>query len=98
MRASTPGVELHLLAPRRSPLTELGCWTSVATGADWDEAVEEVGQATARVWRLYLAGSRLGFVQRRIELHQVLAVRTDEQGVSGMPLERMDFSRTRQTA
>ena len=63
--------------------------------AHWDEAVEEVGQATARVWRLYLAGSRLGFVQRRIELHQVLAVRTDEGGGSGMPLDRLDFSRPR---
>lgn len=61
----------------------------------WDEAVEEVGEATARVWRLYLAGSRLGFTQRRIELHQVLAVRTDEHGVSGMPLERQDWSRPR---
>jgi cyclopropane-fatty-acyl-phospholipid synthase len=63
--------------------------------AHWDEAVAEVGEATARVWRLYLAGSRLGFAQRRIELHQVLAVRTDEGGVSGMPLERLDFSRPR---
>ncbi len=65
--------------------------------AHWEEAVAEVGQPTARVWRLYLAGSRLGFTQRRIELHQVLAVRTDDRGVSGMPLERLDFSRPRQT-
>ncbi len=65
--------------------------------AHWDEAVAEVGQATARVWRLYLAGSRLGFTQRRIELHQVLAVRTDEAGASGMPLERLDFSRPRES-
>lgn len=64
--------------------------------AHWDEAVAEVGEATARVWRLYLAGSRLGFVQRRIELHQVLAVRTDVQGISGMPLARLDFSRPHQ--
>ena len=73
--------------------------TCAAWGANldehWDEAVSEVGQGTARVWRLYLAGSRLGFVQRRIELHQVLSVRTDEQGVSGMPLRRLDFARTR---
>jgi cyclopropane-fatty-acyl-phospholipid synthase len=61
--------------------------------AHWDEAVAEVGQPTARVWRLYLAGSRLGFVQRRIELHQVLAVRTDERGQSGMPLPRLEFGR-----
>jgi cyclopropane-fatty-acyl-phospholipid synthase len=61
--------------------------------AHWDEAVSEVGEATARVWRLYLAGSRLGFTQRRIELHQVLSVRTDSDGASGMPLERLDFGR-----
>jgi cyclopropane-fatty-acyl-phospholipid synthase len=60
--------------------------------AHWDEAVREVGEGRARVWRLYLAGSRLGFTQRRIELHQVLAVRT-EDGLSGMPLPRLDFSR-----
>jgi cyclopropane-fatty-acyl-phospholipid synthase len=66
--------------------------------AHWDEAVDEVGEPTARVWRLYLAGSRLGFTQRRIELHQVLSVRTDDQGVSGMPVERLEFSRTRAVA
>lgn len=59
--------------------------------AHWDEAVREVGEGKARVWRLWLAASRLGFVQRRLELHQVLAVRTDK-GVSGMPLERLTFS------
>jgi cyclopropane-fatty-acyl-phospholipid synthase len=58
--------------------------------AHWDEAVAEVGEGRARVWRLYLAASRLGFTQHRIELHQVLAVRT-EGGVSGMPLERLVF-------
>jgi cyclopropane-fatty-acyl-phospholipid synthase len=60
--------------------------------AHWDEAVAGVGERRARTWRLYLAASRLGFVHRRIELHQVLAVRT-EAGVSGLPLERLDFSR-----
>jgi cyclopropane-fatty-acyl-phospholipid synthase len=59
----------------------------------WDDAVAEVGQGRARVWRLYLAASTLGFEQRRIELHQVLAVRT-ENGDAGMPL-RPDFSRRR---
>jgi cyclopropane-fatty-acyl-phospholipid synthase len=52
----------------------------------WDEAVAEVGQATARVWRLYMAGSRLGFERNRIQLHQVLGVRLGENGRSGMPL------------
>jgi cyclopropane-fatty-acyl-phospholipid synthase len=60
----------------------------------WDEAVAEVGVGIARVWKLYLAASRLGFSERRIELHQVLAVKT-EDGRSGMPLERLEFPRSR---
>jgi cyclopropane-fatty-acyl-phospholipid synthase len=71
--------------------------TCAAWGANlddhWDEAVAEVGEGTARVWKLYLAASRLGFTQRRIELHQVLAVKTEGGGASGMPLERLEFPR-----
>ena len=52
----------------------------------WDQAVAEVGIGRARVWAMYMAGSRLGFERRTIELHQVLGVRTDTAGVSGMPL------------
>ena len=54
--------------------------------AHWSEAVREVGQGTARVWRLYMAGSRLGFDRNHIELHQVLGVRLAPDGTSGMPL------------
>jgi cyclopropane-fatty-acyl-phospholipid synthase len=54
--------------------------------AHWDESVREVGEGRARVWRLYMAGSRLGFDRDQIELHQVLGVRTAEDGSSGMPL------------
>lgn len=53
--------------------------------AHWDEAQDEVGIGTARVWALYLAGSRLAFERNEIQLHQVLAVRTTD-GDSGMPL------------
>jgi cyclopropane-fatty-acyl-phospholipid synthase len=52
----------------------------------WDEAVAEVGEGTARVWRLYMAGSRLGFDLNWIQLHQVLGVKLHEDGSSGMPL------------
>jgi cyclopropane fatty-acyl-phospholipid synthase-like methyltransferase len=62
--------------------------------AHWDEAVEEVGQGTARVWRLYMAGSRLGFDTNHIELHQVLGVRLHPDGTSGMPL-RPDWEAAR---
>ena len=46
----------------------------------WDEAVAEVGLGTAKVWGLYMAGSRLGFERDVVQLHQVLAVRTDGRG------------------
>ena len=53
--------------------------------AHWEEAVEEVGEARARVWRLYLAASRLGFDRNNIQLHQVLGVKLDGTR-SHMPL------------
>ena len=52
----------------------------------WDEAVTEVGVGTARVWGLYMASSRLAFERNEIQLHQVLATRTDDEGRSGFPL------------
>ena len=52
----------------------------------WDEAVAEVGLRKARVWRLYLAASKWGFMRNRIQLHQILATRTSPTGDSGMPL------------
>lgn len=54
--------------------------------ANWDECIAEVGERTARVWGLYLAGSRAAFERGEIELHQVLATRNDERGRSGFPL------------
>ncbi|HJP78443.1 MAG TPA: cyclopropane-fatty-acyl-phospholipid synthase family protein [Pseudonocardiaceae bacterium] len=52
---------------------------------NWDAAVAEVGIGTARVWRLYMAASRVGFDRNQIQLHQMLGVKLD--GVrSGMSL------------
>jgi cyclopropane-fatty-acyl-phospholipid synthase len=52
----------------------------------WDACVAEVGEGTARVWGLYMAGSRLGFERNEIQLHHVLASKTDANGTSGYPL------------
>jgi cyclopropane-fatty-acyl-phospholipid synthase len=53
----------------------------------WDAAVEEVGEGTARLWGLYMAGCRLGFERNIIQLHQVLAVKLDDKGGNGgLPL------------
>jgi cyclopropane-fatty-acyl-phospholipid synthase len=54
--------------------------------ANWDEAVTEVGSGRARIWRLYMAGSALGFEAGRTSVHQVLAVHPGPGGGSGMPL------------
>ncbi|MBX7268762.1 class I SAM-dependent methyltransferase [Micromonospora sp. Llam7] len=52
----------------------------------WDSCVAEVGAATARVWGLYMAGSRLAFERNGIQLHQVVATRNDLEAASGYPL------------
>ncbi len=54
--------------------------------AHWDEAVAEVGEGTARVWRLYMAGSGLGFEQNVVQLHQILGVKLIDGTDAAMPL------------
>ncbi|MGW6871959.1 class I SAM-dependent methyltransferase [Streptomyces xanthophaeus] len=59
----------------------------------WRRTLEEhrsefedlVGEATVRVWRLYLAGSSLAFAERRMGVDQILAVRPAREGTSAMP-------------
>ncbi|MBF6178982.1 class I SAM-dependent methyltransferase [Nocardia otitidiscaviarum] len=42
---------------------------------NWDKAVAEVGEGTAKVWGLYMAGCQLGFERNVVQLHQVLGVK-----------------------
>jgi cyclopropane-fatty-acyl-phospholipid synthase len=53
---------------------------------NWDECVAQVGEGTARVWGLYMAGSRYGFESDEVQLHQVLAVKTHDDGAADFPL------------
>ena len=53
---------------------------------NWDACVAEVGEGRARVWGLYMAGSRLAFERNEIQLHHVLTVKTDRAGHDGYPL------------
>jgi cyclopropane-fatty-acyl-phospholipid synthase len=55
---------------------------------EWDRAVELSSPARARIWRLYIAGSALGFQANRIGVNQVLAVKPSAHGRSAMPLVR----------
>ncbi|GAA1996120.1 class I SAM-dependent methyltransferase [Microbacterium pumilum] len=53
----------------------------------WDDAVAEIGLPAAKVWGLYMAGSRLAFETGGIQLHQVLAVKPDDRSpAGGLPL------------
>jgi cyclopropane-fatty-acyl-phospholipid synthase len=56
----------------------------------WDEAVADAGLPIAKVWGLYMAGSRLGFELNNIQLHQILGTKDTPDGESGYPL-RHDF-------
>jgi cyclopropane-fatty-acyl-phospholipid synthase len=58
----------------------------------WDQVVAEVGPARARIWRLYMAGSALGFEAGHINVHQILAVPVGA-GASGLP-PRPDWDAT----
>ncbi|MDP9398614.1 MAG: cyclopropane-fatty-acyl-phospholipid synthase family protein, partial [Actinomycetota bacterium] len=57
----------------------------------WDEAVRLTSPARARVWRLYLAGSAVGFEANRLGVHQVLAVRPTSDGRSLLPVTRRQW-------
>jgi cyclopropane-fatty-acyl-phospholipid synthase len=50
----------------------------------WDEAVAEVGDRTARIWRAYMSGSVVGFETGDLGVVQTLAVRHDAE----LPLGR----------
>jgi cyclopropane-fatty-acyl-phospholipid synthase len=52
----------------------------------WDEAVTEVGLATAKVWGLYMAASRVAFEENNLQLHHVLAANVDARGDDNLPL------------
>lgn len=56
--------------------------------SDWDHAQRLVGPGRARTWRLYMAGSAVGFEAGRTSIHQVLAVKPHPDGRSDMPATR----------
>lgn len=68
----------------------LRCWVRNLE-ANFDEAVRLVGYGRARVWRLYMAASALNFAANRTSIHQVLGVRSDKAGHSGMPRTRAEM-------
>ncbi len=81
----------HLEGLREHYALTLRAWVANLE-ADWDRAVGLVGPGRARVWRLYMAGSAVGFEEGRIGVNQVLGIRAAAGGRSRMPL-RHDWDR-----
>jgi cyclopropane-fatty-acyl-phospholipid synthase len=54
--------------------------------AHWDECLDEVSLGTAKVWGIYMAGSRLAFERNELGLHHVLAVKVGSDGDAHFPL------------
>jgi cyclopropane-fatty-acyl-phospholipid synthase len=71
----------------------LRCWVRNLE-EQYDRAVELVGEARARVWRLYMAASAIGFDDGGVSIHQVLGVVPSAAGESGMPATRDLWSTT----
>ena len=68
----------------------LRCWVSNLE-SNWEKAVQLVGEPRAKVWRLYMAGSAVGFEDGGIAIHQVLGVVPTESGNAAMPATRRDW-------
>ena len=58
---------------------------------NWEQAVALSSPGRARVWRLYMAGSALGFQSNRLGVNQVLAVKPCRGGASGVPRTRSEL-------
>ena len=84
--AQNVGLEvMHEENFRRHYALTLAAWNRNLV-ENWDACVREVGIGTARVWGLYMAGSRLAFERNEIQLHHVLAAKTTDTGSDGFPL------------
>ncbi|MDO9377711.1 MAG: cyclopropane-fatty-acyl-phospholipid synthase family protein [Nocardioidaceae bacterium] len=79
------GLEIRDVQAMREhyPLT-VAAWAQ-ALEDHWEQACDMVGEETARVWRLYLAGGSLAFEENRMGVDQILAVRPTAAGRSEMP-------------
>ncbi len=69
----------------------LRAWVSNLEEA-WTACVRQTSPGRARVWHLHLAVSALAFEAARISVHQLLAVRPQSDGRSGMPSTRLEWT------
>ena len=69
------GLEVrHLESLREHYALTLRAWVRNLED-NFEAACNEVGRERARVWRLYMAGSAVGFERHQLEIHQILMVK-----------------------
>ena len=68
----------------------LRAWTENLRSS-WDLALAQVPANKARTWLLYLAACALAFEHGNLTIHQVLAVRQESRGGSGLPRTRPEW-------
>lgn len=80
------GLEVHHMENLRLHYARtLQCW-SENLERNWDQAVAEVGEETAKVWGMYLAGARFSFESNWLHLSQVMASKPAADGHTAVPL------------
>ena len=71
----------HMESIREHYALTLRHWVSNLE-ANWDQAVAEVGEGRARVWRLYMAATSVNFKVGQIQVHQILGVKLPKAGAA----------------
>jgi cyclopropane-fatty-acyl-phospholipid synthase len=84
-RAGLEVRDVHAL--REHYVRTVAAWYA-AFEARWEQVVALVGEEVARVWRLYLVGGALAFEEGRMGVDQILMVRGNPDGSSGLPWVR----------
>ena len=75
----------------------LRAWVDNLT-AGWDRACALIGDERARAWLLYLSGSALAFEHAQLGVNQLVAIKPDVRGRSGMPRSRAEWLASRSMA
>ena len=75
----------------------LRAWVDNLT-AGWDRACALIGDERARAWLLYLSGSALAFEHAQLGVNQLVAIKPDVRGHSGMPRSRTEWLASRSMA
>ncbi|MDQ6657355.1 MAG: cyclopropane-fatty-acyl-phospholipid synthase family protein [Actinomycetota bacterium] len=91
----TAGLEVRDVHAMREHYTwTIDAWSRTLE-QHWDAAVMLLGEAGARIWRLYLVGGALAFESGRMGVDQILATRRHSDGSAELEPDRSGWERPR---